>query len=58
MQLKPANTVTQQISFHLFREQILCPAFRIAQMVGMAATQGLKELGEGELLLVVLDAVL
>lgn len=58
MQLKTANRVTQQISFHIFHEQIPCPALRIAQMVGMAAIQRLKELGGGEFLRGALDAVL
>lgn len=58
MQLKPTNTVTQQISFHIFHEQVPCPALRIAWMVGMGAIQGLKELDGGEFLPAVLDAVL
>lgn len=55
------HAVTQQISFHVFHEQIPCPALGIAQMVSTATIQGLrrpKDLGGGEFLFPVLTAVL
>lgn len=38
------RSVTQQICFHVFREQVPRPAFGVAQMVSVATIQGLHRL--------------